>query len=128
MPSLNDVKDRLVIFRDERGETTSKIIAGGLVIACLAGAYLTGKRVERQWWRSEIASKSQAVRTIMGKLSEDAPDFDERLIQEWSREHVEPLKDAERKLAEAHKQAQSRPQETVGRDACTLPAHCLRDR
>lgn len=125
---MHDIRDRLVILKDDHGAILSKIIAGGIIASCLAGAYLTGKRVERQWWRSEIASKSQAVRTIMGKLSEDAPDFDERLIQEWSRERVEPLKDAERKLAEAHKQAQSRPQETVGRDACTLPAHCLRDR
>lgn len=120
MSAIDNIRDRLVILRDDHGGTASKMIAGGLVLAVVAGAYMTGKRVERQWWRTEIAARSAAVKSIMGQLDQEAPDFDERLIKEWSREHVEPLRAAERRLHEA----QNRPP-AAAEPSCLLPARCL---
>jgi hypothetical protein len=126
MQRLNDIRDRLVIFRDERGAILSKILAGGLVIACLAGAYLTGKRVERQWWRSQIAEKSAAANNIMSKLDIEAPDHDERLIKEWSRHEVDSLRAAERAVEDARRRAQSQPPAAPDDPCHPMPAHCLR--
>ena len=120
MPSVSDLRDRLVILKDDHGGIASKLIACGLAVAVVAGAYMTGKRVERQWWRTEIAARSAAVKSIMGQLDQEAPDFDERLIKEWSRENVEPLRAAERRLHEA----QNRPPAAT-EPSCLLPARCL---
>lgn len=124
--SPSDIRDRLVVFRDERGDLLSKIIAGVIILACLAGAYFTGKRVERQWWRAQIAAKSAAANNIMSKLDQDAPDHDERLITEWSRHEVEQLRAAERALEDASRQAKSRPAASSDDPCRPMPAHCLR--
>lgn len=124
MPSLNEIRDRIAVVRYDPPAVGYKQM--GVVIIALvlfaAGAFVAGKKVERQWWRNQIAAKSQAVATIMGKLAEDAPDYDERLIKEWSRENVEALRAAERRLSEIQRQAPADP-----RAACSLPAHCLRN-
>lgn len=131
MSAIDTIKDRLVLFREERGELSSRIIAGCLIGALLAGAYVTGKRVERQWWRTEIAAKSAAVKTIMSRLADDAPDFDARLIAEWSRDHADKLEEAERRLKGAKHDAESwRAEYANARDdrpRCSIPADCLRD-
>jgi len=122
MSMLDGVKDRIVVFRDAHGDLVARVLAGCMIGAVLGGAYVTGKRVERQWWRSEIAAKSAAVKTIMGRLAADAPGYDERLIAEWSREHAETLRAAERALEEARTAARSAPPD----DPCRpVPAHCL---
>lgn len=124
--TIADIRDRVVVFRDERGAILSKITAGVIILACLAGAYLTGKRAERQWWRAQIAAKSAAANNIMSKLDQEAPDHDERLITEWSRYEVEHLRAAERALEDASRQAKSRPAASADDPCRPMPAHCLR--
>ncbi len=126
MQALNDIRDRLVVLKEERGDLLSRIIAGVLIVACLAGAYMTGRRVERQWWRSEIAAKSATANNIMSKLDAEAPDHDERLIKEWVSHDLDTLRAAERRLAEAARAAQSKPAEAPDDPCKPLPAHCLR--
>ncbi len=125
MQALNDIKDRLLVFRDHRGEVTSKIIAGVPVAACLAGTYMTGKRVERQWWRNEIAAKSAAANNIMRQLDIEATDADAKLIAAWVKDHDEQLRTAEARLSAAKREAESRPP-SAPVDRCSLPADCLR--
>lgn len=115
-----------MLFRDERGAILSKIIAGVIILACLAGVYLTGKRVERQWWRSQIAEKSAAANNIMSKLDQEAPNFDERLIREWVSHDVETLRAAERAVEEAKRKAQSQPPAAPDDPCRPMPAHCMR--
>lgn len=124
--TIADIRDRVVVFRDERGAILSKITAGVIILACLAGAYLTGKRVERQWWRSQIAEKSAAANNIMSKLDIEAPDHDERLIKEWSRHEVDSLRAAERAVEDARRRAQSQPPAAPDDPCHPMPAHCLR--
>lgn len=122
MPSLNDIRQRIEVVRYDPPAVGYKQM--GVVIIALvlfaAGAFFAGKKVERQWWRTEIAARSAAVKSIMGQLDQEAPDFDERLIKEWSRENVEPLRAAERRLHEA----QNRPPAAT-EPSCLLPARCL---
>lgn len=123
---MHDIRDRLVILKDDHGAILSKIIAGGIIASCLAGAYLTGKRVERQWWRSQIAEKSATANNIMSKLDQEAPDFDERLIKEWVSHDIDALRSAERAVAEAARVARSAPPAAPDDPCRPMPAHCLR--
>lgn len=103
------------------------LIAGGCIVAVLALTFYAGKRVERSWWRTEIAAKSAAAKTVMTQLGREAPDLDARLTAALG-DDLARLSDAERKLADLSKprpaQAPSAPALPV--DRCTLPADCLR--
>ena len=126
MSAIDNIRDRLVILKDDHGSLASKLIAGGLALVVVAGAYMTGKRVERQWWRSQIAEKSAAANNIMSKLDQEAPDHDERLIKEWSRHEVDTLRAAERAVEEAKRRALSQPPAAPDDPCRPMPAHCLR--
>lgn len=113
-----------------------------LIMCFVAGVlFYAGKRVERSWWRAQIAAKSAAANQILTQLGTEAPDLDERMIREFSNE-IAQLRSAERRLADATREAE-RTRERLREvemarqagvnvppppvDVCRpLPAHCLR--
>lgn len=113
---------------------------GMVVLALLLFAglmFYAGKKVERLWWRAQIAEKSAAVKSVMQQLDHEAPDLDERLIRTWVADHADQLRKAEGRLADVQRRAATEieaarrsgtppPADPV--DACRpLPAHCLRN-
>jgi len=100
------------------------LIAGGCIVACLALVFYAGKRVERSWWRNEIAAKSAAAKTVMTQLGHDAPELDARLTAALG-DDLAKLAEAERLLTEARRPKPT-PAPSAPVDRCRLPAECLR--
>jgi hypothetical protein len=90
--------------------------------ALLVGAYQHGKMTERKWWRSELASKSDAVRATIARLGTEAENLDAALIREIEGAHAK-LDDAESTI----RRIKASPTPVVAADdACRpVPASCL---
>lgn len=102
------------------------LIGAVLIVGTLYITYRVGRTVERSWWRSEIAAKSAAAKTVMTQLGHDAPELDARLTAALGDDR-ERLARAERMLREVQARPQPRPQADAPADPCRpLPAQCLR--
>lgn len=98
-------------------------LVGLLGASLVIGAYVAGKRVERTWWRTELAARNTAVKAVIEQVGHEAENLDEQLVALIGGEHAKLATEegevAKRNLAPA---AQSKP----GDPCQPVAAQCLR--
>lgn len=100
------------------------VIGGALVV----GAYAAGRRVEREWWRGQLAERSAAVREVVGRLGAEAEDLDRALLSAVEGTNAK-LGDAESKIAALNTRKEPPPVAPVvdaGGSCAPVPTRCLR--
>lgn len=94
--------------------------------ALLYGAFDIGQRVERKWWRAELAAKSAAVQATMSKIGAEAEGLDASLLRtiEGDRAKLEDAESTIRKLQD--RKVPVAPPAPPDDPCRPVPAQCLR--
>lgn len=102
------------------------LLWGLAAAALLYGAFEIGQRVERKWWRSELAAKSAAVQATMSKLGAEAEGLDVSLLRTIEGDRAK-LEDAEATIRTLQARKPQVAPAMAPDDPCRpVPAQCLR--
>lgn len=100
-------------------ETALIAVVGGAIVI---GVYQAGKMKERDWWRTELASRNQEVKATLLKLGQEAEGLDATLLRIIEGDRAR-LEDAEAQIQVINK----KPAATAELDGVCRPvsAACL---